>query len=166
MIKLVRELLDHVATLPIVPSWEEGDPIPEDPKGLFKFVGAGSERVVWLGPDGMLYKAQKHSDWQSNWTEFTFSKRLRSKETLPLWVYIPETNFDETTQVLVTEYIQGWQPWECYYDACTCRGECRWERAAEAFDFCNSSDAHAGNCVIVECDSPDSFMVAIIDFTR
>jgi len=173
MITLDRELLTLAAKLPRIhqeyeySSMGAEKPIPPDyEQDGFKLIGSGSERTVWLGPDGQVYKVQALNGWTSNVDEARASRRHRRNKNLPYWIYIPETEYDEVTGIAVTEYIRGTQPWECYYDTCVCEGTCRWEAANEAFDFLGSCDGHAGNCVIIECNSPSDFIVAVIDFTR
>jgi hypothetical protein len=170
VITLDRELLNVAKNLPLClerydSNGERVPPLPD--QDGFVFVGAGCERTVWLGPDGNVYKIQNSSRDNANVKEYRESLRLRGNADLPSWIYIPETAYDEETKIAVAEYIRGEQPWHCYYDTCECAGSvCRWQRASEAFDHCGSNDGHAGNCVIIEGNSVDSFTVAIIDFTR
>jgi len=174
MITLDRNLLDRAAQLPRI-SEDYGDdsqdytspPIfPDMVIDGFRLIGSGCERTVWLGPDGYAYKVQAY-DGGANYEEWRRSLILRANPKLPCWVYIPETAYDDVTKIAVAEFIRGEQPWHCYYDTCECPGSvCRWEMASEAFDYCGSVDGHAGNCVIVDGNSPDDFIVAVIDFTR
>jgi hypothetical protein len=171
MITLNRDLLDRAARLPRY-SFNNEDFVSVDNRVThesvdgFDFVGAGCERTVWLGADGLVYKVPNRWEWNNNPVEVKRSEELRADERIPDWLYFPEMAYDDVTGIAVAEYIDGTQPWGCYYDTCECVGECRWERAAEGFTYCDSYDGHAGNCVIVEGNSPESFVVAIIDFTR
>jgi hypothetical protein len=174
MILLNRELLDRASKLPRIRREfeysEDGTetPLPFDKEvDGFRVIGSGSERTVWLGPDGYVYKVQANANHVANKNEWKNSVKFRSTPDWPTWIYIPETEYDEITKVAVAEYIQGRQPWQCYYEGCICdTEECCWMKALEAFGYCGSVDSHAGNCVIIDGDSPSDFIVAIIDFTR
>jgi hypothetical protein len=168
MITLNRDLLNVAANLPTSDYFSERSEFGTrlDDQDGFKFLGAGCERTVWLGPDGYVYKIDKY-DGNANWNEKRHSERLRAKADLPTWVYIPEVAYDEETKVEVTEYIVGSTPWDCYYDDCKCETDyCLWSLCSEAFDYCGSVDGHPGNCRVIVGNTESECIVVLIDFTR
>jgi hypothetical protein len=170
MITLNRELLERASRLPYVSyaSWDsEFDGRDAEDQDGFIFLGAGCERTVWLGPDGMVYKCDGRYGGQQNYNEYVKYQKLSASVDLPCWVYIPETKFDEKTGINVAEYVGGETPsGVCYYDMCECRGPCIWEMCNDAFDYVGSLDGHPGNAKVIRGNGAQDIIVAVIDFTR
>jgi hypothetical protein len=162
MITLDPELLDRAMELPLVAPYSN-EALPDEDG--FKFLGAGCERTVWLGPDGNVYKCEMRDG--ANVKEYNQSLRLRGTADLPCWIYIPETAYDAASNIVVAEYIDGREinTWDCYDNGCDEDG-CAWSVAMEAFEFIGSFDGHPGNCKVFKGNAQSELIVALIDFTR
>ena len=162
-IKLNRDLLNVAKNLPVTHGWEAYDNILPNQDG-FVFLGAGVERTVWLGPDGMVYKID--DDGNANWNEWRHATKYRRSTDLPCWIYIPEVAYDSRTGIAVCEYVRGNEPPACW-EECMCQYDpCYYGVMMDAFDYCNLGDGHEGNCRVVEGNSPSDYVIAILDLTR
>lgn len=90
--------------------WGESRPCPLDEEGVpegWTYLGSGSFRSVWCGPDGVAYKVQhKEQQRQSNEREYLEVQRVLQCDPLP-HVRIPKCSYYPDSDVVAMERVKG-----------------------------------------------------------
>jgi hypothetical protein len=116
----------------------------------WKFLGEGSERRAFLGPDGLVYKMAKYGENYQSPREVVKVWELRGQE-IPEWLFIPRSYYSAEFNVTVMEYAEGDKPSsDCDY-RCVCDNETCWRKRAKWIkDNLGLIDVHGDNVVILE----------------
>lgn len=111
------------------------------------FLGEGTSREAYRGPDNMVYKVPRHNFDQSE-EEHRVVWELK-RTSLPEWLVIPKVYFHSATGISVMEYMDGIRPMWCGRD-CECVGMCVMEKVNWISNKLGLIDMHLGNLIVLK----------------